>query len=78
MNIKKITDKLCVEVYANNNDETTMIIRKIVGEKGVHGTYMNIYHTLMNMEKNAKWNIELFRVKSLKNIHYNVFKEEEV
>ena len=51
MNIKKITDELCVEVYATNNDGTTMIIRKVIGEEGVHGTYMNIYYTLMNMEK---------------------------
>lgn len=78
MNIKKITDKLCVEVYATNNDGTTMIIRKVIGEEGVHGTYMNIYYTLMNMEKNVKWTIDLFRVRSLKSICYNVSKEEEV
>lgn len=51
MDIKKIKDKLCVEVYANNNNGTTMIIRKIIGEEGAHGTYMNIYYTLMNMGK---------------------------
>lgn len=78
MDFKKITDELCVEVYANNNNGTTVIIRKIIGEEGVHGTYMNIYYTLMNMEKNTKWNIELFRVRSLKSIHNNVSKEEEV
>lgn len=78
MNIKKITDKLYVEVYATNNDGTTMIIRKVIGEEGVHGTYMNIYYTLMNMEKNIKWTIDLFRVRSLKSVYYNVSKEEEV
>ena len=77
MNIKKITDELCVEVYATNNDGTTVIIRKVIGKEGVHGTYMNIYYTLMNTEKNAKWNIELFRVRSLKSVYYNTFKEEE-
>jgi hypothetical protein len=78
MDIKKITDELCVEVYATNNEGTTMIIRKVIGEEGVHGTYMNIYYTLMNMEKNVKWTIELFRVRSLKSVYYNVSKEEEV
>lgn len=54
MNIKKITDELCVEVYATNKNGTTMIIRKTIGEEGAHGTYMNIYYTLMNMEKKHK------------------------
>ena len=49
MDIKKITDELCVEVYATNNEGTTMITRDIIGETGVHGTYMNIYNKLMNM-----------------------------
>ena len=35
MNIEKITDELCVEVYATNNDGTTMIIRKVIGEEEV-------------------------------------------
>ena len=78
MDIKKITNELCVEVYATNNEGTTMIIRKVIGEEGVHGTYMNIYYTLMNMEKNVKWTIRLFRVRSLKSTYYNVSKEEEI
>ena len=78
MDTKKITDELCVEVYATNNEGTTMIIREIIGEKGVHETYMNIYDKLMNMEKDAKWKVELFRVRSLKSVYYNVSKEEEV
>ena len=53
MNIKKITDELCVEVYATNNEGTTMIIREIIGEAGVHETYMNIYDKLMNMGKDT-------------------------
>ena len=78
MDIKKITDELCVEVYATNNDGTTIIIRKVIGEEGVHGTYMNIYYTLMNMGKDAKWEVKLFRVRSLKSVYFNVSKEEEV
>ncbi len=51
MDIKKITNELCVEVYATNDEGTTMIIRKIIGEAGIHETYMNIYDKLMNIEK---------------------------
>lgn len=54
MNIEKITNELCVKVYATNNEGTTMIIIEIIGEAGVHETYMNIYDKLMNMEKDAK------------------------
>lgn len=78
MNTEKITDELCVEVYANNNEGTTMIIRDIIGETGVHGTYMNIYDKLMNMGKDEKWEVKLFRVRSLKSIYYSVSKEKEV
>ena len=78
MNIEKTKNELCVEVYATNNEGTTMIIRKIIGEEGVHETYMNIYDKLINMEKDAKWKVELFRVRNLKSVYYNVSKEEEV
>lgn len=78
MNIKKITDELCVEVYATNNEGTTMIIRKIIGEEGVHGTYMNIYYTLMNMKKNVKWDVKMIQVRNMKSVYYNVSKEEKV
>ena len=78
MNTKKITNELCVEVYATNNEGTTMIIREIIGETGVHETYMNIYDKLMNMEKDVKWKVELFRVRSLKSVYYNESREEEV
>lgn len=78
MNIEKTENELCVEVYATNNEGTTMIIRKIIGEAGVHETYMNIYDKLMNMGKDAKWKVELFRVRNLKSVYYNVSKEEEV
>lgn len=74
----KIENKLCVEVYATNNEGTTMIIRKIIGKAGVHETYMNIYDKLMNMEKDVKWKVELFHVRSLKSVYYNETKKEEV
>lgn len=78
MNIKKITNELCVEIYATNNKVTTMIIKEIIRETGVHETYMNIYDKLMNIGKDAKWKVELFRVRSLKSVYYNESKEEEV
>ena len=78
MNIKKIANELCVEVYATNNEGTTMIIREIIGETGVHETYMNIYNKLMNMGKDVKWEVKLFRVRSLKSVYYNEIKEEEL
>lgn len=78
MNIEKTTNELCVEVYATDNEGTTMIIREIIGEAGVHETYMNIYDKLMNMGKDKKWEVKLFRVRSLKSIYYSVSKEEEV
>lgn len=78
MNIKKIANELCVEVYATNNEGTTMIIREIIGETGVHETYMDIYNKLMNMGKDVKWEVKLFRVRSLKSVYHNEIKEEEV
>ena len=78
MNIEKTTNELCVEVYATDNEGTTMIITEIIGEAGVHETYMNIYDKLMNMGKNVKWEVELFRVRSLKSVYYNESREEEV
>lgn len=78
MNIKKIANELCVEVYATNNEGTTMIIREIIGKTGVHETYMNIYDKLMNMGKDVKWEVKLFHVRSLKSVYYNQIKEEEV
>ena len=51
MDIKKITNELCVEVYATNNEDTTIIIREIIGETGVHETYMNIYDSYRDWEK---------------------------
>ena len=66
MDTKKITDELCVEVYATNNEGTTMIIRKTVGETGIYETYMNIHDELMNTEKNVKWDVKIIQVRNLK------------
>ena len=78
MNLEEPKSNRYVEVYATDNKEVTMIIRKFIGEEGVHETYMDIYNKLMSMEKDVKWKIELFRVRSLKSIYYNEIKEEEV
>lgn len=78
MDIEKNVNELCVEVYATNNEGTTMIVREIIGKKGAHETYMNIYDKLMNMGQGVKWEIKLFQVISLKNVYYNKSKEEEV
>ena len=63
MNIKKITDELCVEVYATNNEGTTMTIRKFVEEKGMYKAYLDIHSMLMDMVKNAKWDVRVINVK---------------
>lgn len=54
MDIEKIANELCVEVYATNNEGTTMIISEIIGERGVHKTYMSIHDKLMNIKKRRK------------------------
>lgn len=78
MDIDKNVNELCVEVYATSNEGTTMIVREIIGKKGVHETYMNIYDKLMNMEQGVKWEIKLVQTRSLKSVYYNEIKKEEV
>ena len=77
MDFKKITNELCVEVYATNNKGTTMIIRETVGETGVHEAYMSIYNKLTNMGKNAKWDVKVIRTRSLNSVYYNKIEKEE-
>ena len=67
MNIEEPKSKRYVEVYATDNKEVTMVIRKFIVEKGVHETYMDIYDRLMNMGKNAKLDVKVINVKT-----YNV------
>ena len=78
MDIKKNANELYVEVYATDNERTTMVIRETIGETGIHETYMNIYDKLMNMKGNVKWDVKTIRVRNFKNTYYNENKEEEV
>lgn len=64
MNLKEPKSKRYVEVYATDNKEVTMVIRKLIEEKGIHETYMDIYDRLMNMEKNAKLDVKVINVKT--------------
>ena len=77
MDIKKITNELCVEVYATNNKGTTMIIRETIRETGVHETYMSTYDKLMNMGKDVKWDVKVIRTRSLNSVYYNKIEKEE-
>lgn len=75
---KKIKNDICVEVFAMNEERKKMIIRGIVGDKGIHETYMDIYDKLMNMSKNSKWEIQCVRTRDIDSVYYNETKEEEV
>ena len=75
---EKFKNEICVEVNAMDEEGTEVIIRKVVGDIGIHETYMNIYDKLMNISKNVKWEVKLFRVRSLKSVYCNQIKEEEV
>ena len=75
---EKFKNEICVEVNAMDEEGTEVIIRKVVGDIGIHETYMNIYDKLTNMGKDVKWEVELFRVRSLKSVYYDIYKEKEV
>ena len=75
---EKIKNEICVEVIAMDEEGTEVIIRKIVGDIGIHETYMNIYDKLTNMSKSAKWEIHYVRSKSINSIYNNKTKEKEV
>lgn len=75
---KKIKNDICVEVYAMNEEGTKMIIRKTVGDKSIHETYMNIYDKLMNIDKNAKWEVHYIHTEGINDVYYNETKEEEI
>jgi len=75
---KKIKNDTCVEVLAMDEKGTKVIIREIVGDKGIHETYMNIYDKLMNMGKNVKWEVYCVRSRNINSVYYNETKEEEV
>lgn len=75
---KKIKNDICVEVLAMDEEGTKVIIREIVGDKGIHETYMDIYDKLMNMGKNVKWEVHCVRSSNINSVYYNKTKEEEV
>ena len=61
-----------------DEEGTEIIIRKIVGDIGIHEAYMNIYDKLMNMNKNVKWEIHYVRSRSINSIYNNETKEKEI
>ena len=74
---EKIKNEICVEVIAMDEERTEVIIRKIIGDIGIHETYINIYNKLMNMSKSAKWEIHYVRSRSINSIYNNKTKEKE-
>ena len=75
---KKIKNEICVEVFVMDEKGTKVVIREIVGNKGIHETYMNIYNKLMNMGKNVKWEVLCIRSRSINSVYYNENREEEI
>lgn len=75
---KKIKNDICVEVLAMDEKGTKVIIREIVGDKGIHDTYMNVYNKLMNMGENVKWEVHCVHTRSINSVYYNENREEEV
>ena len=74
---EKIKNEICVEVIAMDEEGTEVIIRKIVGDIGIHETYMNIYDKLTSISKNVKWEIHYVRSRSINSIYNNEKKEKE-
>lgn len=74
---EKFKNEICVEVNAMDEEGTEVIIRKVVGDKGIHETYMNIYDKLTNISKSVKWEIHYVRSRSINSIYYNEKKEKE-
>lgn len=46
-----------------DEEGTEVIIRKIIGDIGIHKTYMNTYDKLMNMSKKRKMGDTLYTFK---------------
>lgn len=74
---ERIKNEICVEVNAMDEEGTEVIIKKIVGDIGIHKTYMDIYNKLMNMSKSTKWEIYYVRTRSANSIYNNEKKEKE-
>lgn len=77
MNWEKFKNEICVEVNAMDEEGTEVIIRKVVGDIGIHETYMNIYDKLTNISKNLKWEIHYVCSRSINSIYNNEKKEKE-
>lgn len=75
---KKNKNEICVEVIAMDEEGTELIIRKIIRDRGIHETYMDIYGKLMNISKSTKWEIHYVRSKVINSIYNNETKEKEV
>ena len=76
--MEEIKNEICVEIYATNEEGIEIIIRKIIEDKGIHETYINIYNKLMNMGENAKWKIHYVHSRSINSIYNNETKVKEV
>lgn len=74
---EKFKNEICVEVNAMDEEGTEVIIRKVIGDIGIHETYMNIYNKLMNMNENVKWEIHYVRSRSTNSVYDNKTKEKE-
>lgn len=74
---EKFKNEICVEVNAMDEEGTEVIIRKVVGDIGIHETYMNIYDKLTNISKSAKWEIHYVCSRSINSIYNNKTKEKE-
>ena len=78
MGWEEFKNEICVEVNAMDEEGTEVVIRKVVGDTGIHEAYMNIYNKLMNISKSAKWEIYYVRTRSINSIYNNKTKEKEV
>ena len=74
---EKFKKEICVEVNAMDEEGTEIIIRKFVGDIGIHETYMNIYNKLTNVNKSAKWEIHHVRSRATNSIYNNETKGKE-
>lgn len=63
MDIKETKNERYVEIYATNNEGTTMTIRKFIGEKGMYEAYLDTYSKLINMGKKVEWDMKIINVK---------------
>jgi hypothetical protein len=75
---EKFKNEICVEVNAMDEEGTEVIIRKVVGDIGIHETYMNIYDKLTNISKSVKWEIHYVCSRNINSIYNNETKEKGV